>query len=46
MSDYDTLAACCPYCDEGPFEDEDDWFEHTAECGMDQPEYPGADEEE
>lgn len=43
--DEPDFCACCPHCDGGPFEDQDEWFEHTAMC-PDNPDVFGLEDDE
>lgn len=45
MRDFQYFGGVCPYCDAGPFDDEDQWFEHVTECEKDERSFPGPDDE-
>lgn len=38
----DMFSACCPHCDGGPFDCEDEYFEHVSMC----PDAPDAEDGE
>lgn len=46
MSDFSHFSGVCPYCDAGPFDDEDVWFEHVAECEQEQTDFMSPEDED